>query len=99
MDKQEKQVRQAVRKVIQEELSPSKKQTVLDQLQTEIENVVNSVLIENDVHKQGLSDGQCAKLFRECSDVLRDTLDDYKTTRKPSQIQGFENYEDYMDQL
>lgn len=99
MSKQEKKLRQTVRSLIKEELSPSKKKTVLDQLETEIENVVNSVLIENDVHKQGLSDGQCAKLYRECSDVLETVLDEFKTTRKPKNIEGFENYEDYMDRV
>jgi hypothetical protein len=97
--KKEQALRQTVRSLIKEELSPSKKNTVLDQLRTELENVINGVLIENDVHKQGLSDGQCAKLYRELSDVLEQALDEYKTTRKPNEIEGFEDFERYINQV
>jgi hypothetical protein len=99
MSKQEKQVRRAVRQVIKEELSPSEKTSVLEDLEIEVENVVSSVLIDHGVHKKGLSDQQCAKLFRELTDVLKDTLDEFKTTRKPSEIEGFENYENYINRL
>ena len=95
----EQVLRRKVRSLIKEELSPSRKQTALDQLRIEIENVVNGVLIENDVHKQGLSDGQCAKMYRELSDVLEDVLDEYKTTRQPKDIEGFEDFERYIDKV
>lgn len=95
----EKKLRKTVRSLIKEELSPSEKKTVLDDLQVELENVVNSVLIDHDVHKKGLSDQQCAKLFKELARTLDKTLDEFKTSRKPSEIEGFEDYEDYMDRL
>lgn len=99
MSNKEQKLRRTVRSLIQEELSPSEKQTVLDDLKVEIENIVNSVLIDHDVHKKGLSDQQCAKLYKELSRVVDTTLDDFKTSRKPSEIEGFENYEDYMENL
>lgn len=93
----EQKLRQKVRSLIKEELSPSGKSAVLSDLKTEVENVINSVLIDHGVHKQGLSDQQCAKLFKEVSRTADRTIDEFKSTRKPSEIEGMENYEDYMD--
>jgi len=93
----EQKLRRKVRSLIKEELSPSKKSEVLADLKTEVENVINSVLIDHGVHKQGLSDQQCAKLYKEVSRTADRTIDEFKTTRKPSQIDGIENYEEYMD--
>lgn len=97
MANQEQKLRRTVRSLIKEELSPSKKSEVLSDLKTEVENVINSVLIDHGVHKQGLSDQQCAKLYKEVSRTADQTIDEFKTTRKPSDIEGIENYEDYMD--
>jgi len=93
----EQKLRQKVRSLIKEELSPSKKSRVLEDLEEEVENMINSVLIDYGVHKDGLSDQQEAKLYRRLCDVVDETLDQYKTTRKPSEIEGIEEYEDYMD--
>ena len=93
----EKRLRRKVRSIIKEELSPSKKSRVLEDLEGEVENIINSVLIDYGVHKEGLSDQQEAKFYRRVCDVVDETLDQYKTTRKPSEIEGIEEYEDYMD--
>ena len=97
MSKNEEEVRKVVRSLIQEELSPGEKSAVLDDLKIEVENVINSVLIDHGVHKKGLSDHQCAKLFREICKIADKTLDEFKTTRKPGQIENMEEYEKYMD--
>lgn len=97
MSEKEQKLRRTVRSLIQEELSPDKKSAVMNDLKTQVENVINSVLIDHGVHKQGLSDQQCAKLYKEVSRTADKTLDEFKTTRKPSQIDGIENYEDYMN--
>ena len=93
----EKALRKKVRSLIKEELSPSKKSRVLEDLEEEVENIINSVLIDYGVHKDGLSDQQEAKFYRRLCDVADETLDQYKTARKPSEIEGIEEYEDYMD--
>jgi len=93
----EKALRKKVRSLIKEELSPSKKSRVLEDLENEVENIINSVLIDYGVHKDGLSDQQEAKFYRRLCTVADDTLDQYKTARKPSEIEGIEEYEEYMD--
>lgn len=95
----EQVLRSKVRSLIKEELSPDKKSRVLEDLEEEVENVINSLLIEHGVHKQGLSDQQEAKMYRSLSKVVDEVLDQYKTTRKPSEIEGIEEYESYMDRM
>ena len=92
-------IRNKVRNVIKEELSPSTKSACLEDAREEIETALNKVLVSHGVHKQGLADQQCAKFYRELSDVLEDTLDMYRTTRKPSDIEGVEDYEEFMDMI
>lgn len=93
----EQKLRRKVRSLIKEELSRDRKQDVLADLEREVENVVSSVLIEHDVHKQGLSDQQEATLYRRVSGVVDRVLDQFMTKRKPSNIQGVEDYEKYTD--
>jgi len=93
----ESNLRRKVRKLIVEELSTSKKSAVLTDLENEVENMINSVLIDHGVHKQGLSDQQEAKLYRRLCDVVDDTLDQYKTTRRPQDIGGNEDYDENID--
>lgn len=92
-------LRRKVRSLIREELSPDKKSAVLTDLESEVENIINSVMIEHGVHKQGLSDQQEAKLYRKLCDVIDNTLDQFKTSRRPRDIEGIEDYDKYMDLL
>lgn len=93
----EKIIREKVREALREELSPGTRSACLEQAKEEIEETLNRTLIEHGVHKQGLADQQCAKFYRELSDVIEDTLDMFRTTRRPNNIDGVENYEEFMD--
>lgn len=92
-------LRNEVRSIIKEELSSDKRSAVVADLENEVENIISSVLIEHGVHKDGLSDQQEAKVYRAVCDVVDRTLTKFKTTRRPSDIEGVENYEQYMDMI
>lgn len=99
MSKSKNFFKKKIKEVLKEELSPQTKSECLEDAREEIETTLNKVLVSHGVHKQGLADQQCAKFYRELSDVLEETLDLYRTTRKPSDVEGVEDYEEFMDMI
>lgn len=95
----EKFIRKNVREALQEELSPGTRSECLDEARDEVEETLNRVLVKHGVHREGLADQQCGKFYRELSDVLSETLDLFRTTRKPRDVEGVEDYEDFMDMI
>ena len=92
-------IRKNVREAIQEELSTATRSDCLDEARDEIEETLNRVLVKHGVHREGLADQQCGKFYRELSDVCAETLDLFRTTRKPDDIEGIGDYEEFMDRI
>lgn len=91
----EQLIRKEVRSVLHEEVSPDVKKSVREALEREIRDCMDDVLMRHNVHKKGLSEGQIGWMFRKLNDVVRDKLDEYQTSRMPSDPDLRKAVEDY----
>lgn len=89
----EKKLREVVKKLIKEEISSSGRSRIKDELCEVIEAAVDKVLVENGVHKKGLSEQQCSHLFKCVVDTVDSKLNEFTTKQKPKE---FDNYEEII---
>ena len=79
----EQELRQTIREILREEVSPNTKKALHESLEREIRKCMDDVLMRHNVEQKGLSEGQVAWLFRKLNDTVRDKLDEYQTVRRP----------------
>jgi hypothetical protein len=79
--KKERVLRQRVRKLVREEVSPDVKSGLEDAMTREVRKTLDDILMRHNVEQKGLSKGQVGYLFRKVVDEVRDVLDDYETIR------------------
>jgi hypothetical protein len=65
---------------LDEELSPSARKNVMDELEEKIRGVMDQCLMDHGVERQGLSKQQAALMYRKLCRTLEDVLDDFTTT-------------------
>lgn len=86
----EEQFREVVRELIKEEVSSGERTHIKDELCKVVEAVVDKVLVENDVHKKGLSDQQSSHLFKCVMDTVDKKLSEFTTKQKPKEFKDYE---------
>lgn len=90
----EEEFRNLVRDLIKEEVSSGERGRIKDELCKVVEATVDKVLVENDVHKKGLSEQQSSHLFKCVMDVVDKKLSEFTTKQKPKE---FKNYEEIVN--
>lgn len=90
----ESEFRKIVRQLIKEEISPSERKTLLSDLKADVSDCIDQCLVDNNVHKKGLSPQQAAYLYRELIKTVDDKLQEFTSTKRPRK---FKNYKEYIE--
>lgn len=93
--KEEQKLRGVIRDLIKEELTPSVRRDLAEQMETALRETMENLFMQESVHKQGLSTQQNAYLYKRMCKVVENVLEDYTSTRKPNDLP----YDEYIDKV
>lgn len=93
----ENKFRSLVRKLIREEVNPSEREDITEQLCSSVSDTLDEVLTENSVHTKGLSPQQAASLYRELARCIDQKLAEFTSKKRPEKFKGYQEYIERFD--
>lgn len=93
----ENKFRNIVRNLIKEEISSSERKELTTQLQREVSECVEKILLENGVHKKGLSEQQASNIYRNLVKSIDSKLDEFTSKKRPEKFKDYQQYVEEYD--